>query len=401
MGERLDCESTWPHRRTYCTVTDTYRNIEHLLVERDPDTPVYCIYPHIYEQSTRHFVDGFSGRTLYAVKANNHPQIVALLHRFGVTHFDCASLSEIQLVAEQAPGSTSYFMNPARLPGHARDAQRNYGVRHFVIDHMNGLAPLLDEITVDNAVIFARMAVSHESAMADLSCKFGAKPENIPAILTAIRDAGAEPALAFNVGTGVTDPEAYAHSMDIARRALEQIDFQVRLLDIGGGFPRAYPGFEVPPLDDFFSRTAQARSDVPLADNGELLCEPGRALSAPGLSAVSKVLLKKTDRLYLNDGMYGAFWELRFKGHLRYACRAYRDGKPLLGETRPWRLFGPTCDSSDEMPGAVELPVDIEIGDHLEFGSIGAYSLSGRTTFNGFYSDEIVTFSDPNAAPPD
>ena len=53
---------------------------------------------------------------------------------------------------------------------------------------------------------------------------------------------------------------------------------------------------------------------------------PGRVLSAPGLSAITRVLLRKTDSVYLNDGMYGAFWELRFKGHLGYPCRAYRNG---------------------------------------------------------------------------
>ena len=54
-----------------------------------------------------------------------------------------------------------YYMNPVRFDGHARTAQRTYGVRHFVIDHHTGLAPLLSEIDAENSVIFARMAVSH------------------------------------------------------------------------------------------------------------------------------------------------------------------------------------------------------------------------------------------------
>jgi ornithine decarboxylase len=58
-----------------------------------------------------------------------------------------------------------------------------------------------------------------------------------------------------------------------------------------------------------------------------------------------------------------------------------------------FRLFGPTCDSSDALPGAVDLPADMRPGDYLEFGSIGAYSLSGRTDFNGHYSDTVVTVS--------
>jgi len=379
---------------------DVYDNVENLLLAADPHLPVYCVYPHVYRESTRHFLDGFPGRVLFAVKANNHPKILTQLFAAGVRHFDCASLEEIKLVDEVCPGSKMYFMNPVRLAGHARAAQMEYGVRHFVVDHHSGLAPLLNEIEVSQSVIFARMAVSHESALEDLSAKFGAKPENIPTLLKEISDAGAEPALAFNVGTGVTDPDAYAYAIGIAREALAKLPFKVRLLDIGGGFPRLYPGYHVPPLDDYFSRTRDAAQTLSLADNGELMSEPGRALSAPGMSAVTRVLLRKADRVYLNDGMYGAFWELRFRGHLAYPRRAFRNGLPLGGDMRSFRIFGPTCDSTDELPARVNLPADIDVGDHIEFGSIGAYSLSGRTDFNGFYSENVVSFSDERSLPP-
>lgn len=381
-------------------MTASYRSVEELLRKTQPQTPVYCVYPHVYQQSTRHFLDGFSGRVLFAVKSNNHPVVLKLLHKFGIRHFDCASLAEIQLVSELCADSTIYYMNPVRLNGHAREAQRKHGVRHFIIDHHSGLAPLVDEIDPVDTVIFARMAVSHESAMENLSSKFGARPENIPELLQSIADTGAEPALAFNVGASVTSPDAYVYAMGVARDVLDKLPFRVRLMDIGGGFPKSYPGFEVPELKQFFERTALAKADLPLADNGELLSEPGRALSAPGLSAVVRVLLRKADRIYLNDGMYGAFWELRFRGHKQYPCRTYRSGEALSGETRAFRLFGPTCDSSDVLPAKVDLPADIDVGDHVEFGMIGAYSLSGRTRFNGFYSDDIVTIDDQKSLPP-
>ena len=52
------------------------------------------------------------------------------------------------------------------------------------------------------------------------------------------------------------------------------------------------------------------------------------------------------------------------------------------------------------MPGTVELPADIDVGDYIEFGSIGAYSLSGKTDFNGFHSDDVVTISSSESFPP-
>ena len=116
-----------------------------------------------------------------------------------------------------------------------------------------------------------------------------------------------------------------------------------------------YPGFPVPPISEYFAAVREAMTALPLSENGEILCEPGRALAAPGLTAVVEVLMRKDDRLFINDGVYGIFWELRLKGHDRYPAAAYRDGRPLAGQQRDFRLYGPTCDNIDVLPGAVGL----------------------------------------------
>ncbi len=381
-------------------MTKSYRNVPELLLQSDPHQPVYCIFPHVYRNSTQEFLEGFPGRVLYAVKANNHPAVVEILHQSGVRHFDCASLQEVELVYTHCPDATIYFMNPVRFEGDARTAQQQYGVRHFVVDHESGLRPLLDEIDASKSVVFARMAVSHASAQADLSSKFGAPPPEVPELLDQIYRAGAEAALAFNVGSGVEDPAAYSYALDIANGVLNNTPRPIRLVDIGGGFPKSYPGLSVPPLGAFFERVTRSSRALPLADNGELLAEPGRALSAPGMSTISRVLLRKTDRIYLNDGLYGAFWELRFKAHLEYPCRVFRNAHLLQEETETFQVFGPTCDSTDQLPVRLTLPANIDVGDHIEFGNIGAYSLSGRTDFNGFYSDNVVSITDTDAVPP-
>jgi ornithine decarboxylase len=115
---------------------------------------------------------------------------------------------------------------------------------------------------------------------------------------------------------------------------------------------------------------------------------------------VVEVLLRKDDRLYINDGMYGVFWELRFKAHTRFPVRALRDARRLDGPAASFRLYGPTCDASDVLPGEVALPADVRAGDYLEFGQIGAYSLSGRTRFNGHYSERIVRITADGEKPP-
>ena len=380
--------------------TENFTDVGDLLRTQCPKDPVYCIYPHIYRDTAKEFLSGFPGRVLYAVKANPHPTVLRLLTEVGVCHFDCASLPEIELVDKIDPDAAKYFMTPVRIRGAAGTAQEKHGVRHFVVDHLSGLAQLLQEIEPSRCVIFARMAVHHESAMEDLSRRFGAPPEAMPALLQAISDSGAEPALAFNVGSSVTDPEAYRYAMSVTKSVLEQLPFRLRLIDVGGGYPKSYPGFIVPHLDAYFTAVAESVATLPLADNAEVLGEPGRALAAPGMSAVVEVLLRKDDRLFINDGMFGIFWVLRIDGPDRFPVRTYRDGEPHNGETMEFQINGPTCDSTDTLPGLVQLPVDIRPGDYLEFGNIGAYSLGGRTDYNGFYSDRIVTITSPAEKPP-
>lgn len=380
--------------------TEKFSDVRELIRTKRPKEPVYCIFPHVYRATVKDFLKGFPGRVLYAIKANSEPSVLRLLTEARVRHFDCASLPEIALIDTIEPNAKKYFMNPARIRGAAGTAQEEHRVRHFVVDDLSGMSQLAKEIDTARSVVFARMAVHHESAMEDLSVRFGAQPEEMPALLEAIRDSGAEPALAFNVGSSVTHPDAYRHSISVTKSVLEQLRFRLRLIDVGGGYPKSYPGFIVPEVEEYFEAVAESFQTLPLADNAEVLSEPGRALAAPGMSAVVEVLLRKDNRLYLNDGMYGVFWVLRIDGHDRYPVRAYRNARPLEGATIEFQLNGPTCDSTDTLPGLVPLPVDIRAGDHLEFGNIGAYSISGRTDYNGFYSDRIVTITSPDESPP-
>jgi len=380
--------------------TEKFTDVGTLLRRESPKNPVYCIFPHVFQEITKEFLSGFPGRVLYAVKANSEPDVLRLLTDAGIRHFDCASLPEIEQVDAINPDVKKYFMVPTRIRGAARTAQEKHGVRHFMVDHSSGLIPLADEIDTTRSVIFARMAVHHESAMEDLSARFGAPPDEMPILLQSIRDSGAEPALAFNVGSSVTDPEAYRYAMSVTKSVLEQLPFRLRLIDVGGGYPKSYPGFMVPELEEYFAAVAESFDTLPLADNAEVLGEPGRALSAPGMSAVVEVLLRKDNRLFINDGMFGVFWLLRIDGPDRFPVRVYRNGEQHERETMEFQINGPTCDSTDTLPGLVELPVDIRPGDYLEFGNIGAYSVSGRTDYNGFYSDRIVTITSPAERPP-
>ena len=128
----------------------------------------------------------------------------------------------------------------------------------------------------------------------------------------------------------------------------------------------------------------------------ESSCEPGRALVAEGLSLITQVILRKGDSLYMNDGVYGSFDELTLPGWnadypaLVFTVDAKNRALPLPGTLKPFRVYGPTCDTLDVLPRPQMLPEGIGPGDYIVFDSIGAYSAAVRTTFNGFYPDNWV-----------
>jgi ornithine decarboxylase len=124
-----------------------------------------------------------------------------------------------------------------------------------------------------------------------------------------------------------------------------------------------------------------------------VMCEPGRALCAPGISLVTQVVMRRGDRLYLNDGIYGSFDEQRFISFDEnyppsgISLDAKGKAKLLSGEKRPFRAYGPTCDSADVLPRPVMLPNSIANGDFVLFDAMGAYTVSSRSPFNGYYPD--------------
>ncbi len=371
-----------------------------------PSEPVHCLYPEVLKARAAQFLSGFPGRVLYAAKANPDPRVLRLLWGAGVRDFDTASIPEIETVKAHLPEARCHFMTPLRLPGAASVAYAHYGVRSFVVDHPDNLGPLLQELEgCGDARVFVRLAASHGEATFDLSVKFGAEPALAVALLRDVKKAGFEPALAFNVGSLVARPAAYESAFALARWVLEEAEIRPSVVDVGGGFPVAYPGVETAPLGDFFAAVAKAREILPLAEGAELYGEPGRALVAEGMSLLTQVLLRKEDAVYLNDGLYGALNEVGLSGGtICFPFRAFRLDSGAVSEltsrAKPLRVYGPTCDSMDVLPHPWNLPENLQRGDFLEFGMAGAYSLAVRTHFNGFTHGGIVEVEGHSAVPP-
>ena len=56
------------------------------------------------------------------------------------------------------------------------------------------------------------------------------------------------------------------------------------------------------------SEINKALADLKLDFKPNIMCEPGRALVAESGSTVVRVILRKKQKLYINDGTYGSLY---------------------------------------------------------------------------------------------
>lgn len=372
-----------------------------------PALPVYALFPKRISRAVKKFMTGFPGKTMYAVKANPAAPLLDLIYQAGLRDFDTASLPEVKLIAERYKDATCHFMAPIRIRGTAGEAYRKYGVRSFVIDDERELKRIEEETGVTlpsekkQITLFVRLSTPVDGAFIELSSKFGVDAAAGAALLKKVAAAGFTPALTFHVGSLCIRPLAYRQALEFCRDAVEMSGVELAGFDVGGGFPAPYPGVPAPAMDEYFAAIKEARKTLKLSKTAQLYCEPGRALCAEGLSTITQVIRRRDDRLYLNDGVYGSFDEMTLPDwNIDYPRRVYmRTGSGKVvevgGPRRPYRVYGPTCDTLDKMPRPILLPHTLGDEDYIEFGMVGAYSCALRTAFNGFYPDQWVEVQEP------
>ncbi len=363
-----------------------------------PVQPVTLIRPHAARRAARFFVEKFPGRSLYAVKANPSPDLLAILWDSGVTHYDVASISEVRMVAKALPEATLCFMHPVKAEEAIAEAYFEHGVRTFSLDTMDELEKILR--ATENAAdlnLCVRIRVSSDHSKLSLASKFGAEPAEMKELLFAARQAADALGICFHVGSQAMTPAAFAEAMERVRAAIVGAAVTVDIVDVGGGFPSTYPGMEPPPLETYFEVIHKAFESLPISYSAELWCEPGRALCAEYASLLVRVEKRRGDELYINDGAYGALFDAAHIGW-RFPVKLVREGGSDAKDVA-FSFYGPTCDDLDHMAGPFHLPADVQSGDYIEIGMLGAYGCAMRTGFNGFGSDlKYVAEDEPMAS---
>lgn len=364
-----------------------------LATQTRPVQPVTLVRPHAAARAARFFVEKFPGRSMYAVKANPSPDLLRILWDSGITHYDVASIAEVRLVAATLPEATLCFMHPVKAEEAIVEAYFAHGVRTFSLDTMDELEKIVRATKgAEDLNLCVRLRVSSEHSKLSLAAKFGVAPDEARDLLIATRQAADALGLCFHVGSQAMTPAAYSQAMERVRAAIVEAAVTVDIVDVGGGFPSHYPGMEPPPLETYFAVIHRAFEDLPVSYSAELWCEPGRALCAEYSSLIVRVEKRRGSELYINDGAYGALFDAAHVGW-RFPVELLRE-EPSDAKDVEFSFYGPTCDDLDHMAGPFALPADIQAGDYIEIGMLGAYGCAMRTGFNGFGAVETVEVAD-------
>ena len=353
--------------------------------------------PHAAARAARFFVEKFPGKSLYAVKANPSPDLIRVLWDNGVTHYDVASIAEVRLVRGLLPDAVLCFMHPIKAPGAIREAYFEHGVSTFSLDSSEELAKIVAATRTEDGTaardlrLCIRLRVSSEYSELSLASKFGCDLTEAPVLLREARQYADWLGVCFHVGSQAMTPFAYVQALDRTRAAIAEASVVIDMIDVGGGFPSVYPGLEPPPLEDYFALIHQHFYALPIAYNAELWCEPGRALCAEYSSLIVRVEKRRGEELYINDGAYGALFDAAHVAW-KFPVRALEDD--LIKAEMDFAFYGPTCDDADYMQGPFPLPSDIQAGDYIEIGMLGAYGAAMKTDFNGFGATRHVVVED-------
>ena len=371
-----------------------FKTVNELVNLLKPDYPVYCIRPNEIKKSVSFFKENFPGRIIYAVKTNPIEKIIKQIIANGVNEFDVASLNEIKLINKIYPAARLHFMHTIKSKNSIATAYNDYNVKSFSLDSKDELRKILDATNqAKDLELFVRIAISNEHAEIDLSRKFGALPSEALGLVRLCKQHAKKLGISFHVGSQCMHKISYSKGIKEISNIIKKTKIIPDTINVGGGFPSIYPDLNPEPLSNYMLEIKKELNNLKLDKLPEIVCEPGRAIVAESGSTIVKVILRKKNNLYINDGTYGSLFDAGAPNFV-LPSKMIKEGRVQSKKLTAFSFFGPTCDGLDYMKGPFLLPNNIKEGDYIELGQLGAYSLTFRTNFNGFYSNEIHELSD-------
>ena len=371
-----------------------FKNVSELVNTLKPDYPVYCIRPDSIKTSTQFFKNNFPGKVLYAVKTNPNKEVLNHIISNGINNFDAASINEILLIKNLKPDAHVYFMHTVKSRNDISEAYFNLGIKDFALDTKDELIKILEATNhAKDLILYVRIAISNEHAEIDLSRKFGAHTSEALGLVRLCKEHAKKIGISFHVGSQCMHKISFTKAIKEVGNVIKKTKIIPDIINVGGGFPSVYPDLNPEPIENYLDEIKISVAKLNLPSAPELICEPGRAIVAESGSTIVKINLRKKQKLYINDGTYGSLFDAGVPNFI-LPSKMISNGRIQSKKLTPFNFYGPTCDSMDFMKGPFLLPNNIKEGDYIELGQLGAYGLTFRTKFNGFYSDEIFELAD-------
>jgi len=373
-----------------------FTSVENLVNQLKPDKPVYCIRKKSILSASKFFQKKFPGKILFAVKTNPHPEIIKTLIKSGINQFDVASIEEVKAVRKFSQTAKCSYMHTVKSRESISEAYFKYGIKTFALDTKDELIKIIESTSnAKDLELFVRVAVSNEHAEIDLSKKFGALNSEAAGLLRLVKQHSKKIGLSFHVGSQCMHPISYAKGITEIGNIIKKTKIIPNYINVGGGFPTIYPDLIPQSLDDYFEEIKKSLENLKIENLPEIICEPGRALVAESGSTIVRVNLRKKQKLYINEGTYGTLFDAGTP-NIVFPSKMIKESshKIISKKLTAFDFYGPTCDSMDYMKGPFLLPNNIKENDYIELGQLGAYGLTFRTEFNGFFSNEIYEVED-------
>ena len=373
-----------------------FKSVEDLVNNLRPDKPVYCIRKNSILSASRFFQKNFPGKILYAVKTNPNSEVINTLIDSGINQFDVASIEEIKTVRNFSQTAKCSYMHTVKSRESIRDAYFKYGIKTFALDTKDELIKIIESTSgAKDLELFVRVAVSNEHAEIDLSKKFGALNSEAAGLFRLVKQYAKRIGLSFHVGSQCMHPISYTKGIKEIGNIIKKTKIIPDYINVGGGFPTIYPDLVPQSLMNYFDEIKKGLENLKLNNLPEIICVPGRALVVESGSTIVRINLRKKQKLYINDGTYGSLFDAGTP-NIVYPSKMIKEtsNKIISKKLTAFDFYGPTCDSMDYMKGPFLLPNNIKENDYIELGQLGAYGLTFRTQFNGFFSDEIYEVED-------
>ena len=371
-----------------------FKSVDEMINQLKPVEPVYCIRKKSIQLAAKFFKKKFPGKILYAVKTNPNPFVLKTLIESGIKNFDVASIKEIETIKKIKPDANCAFMHTVKSRESIKKAYFVYGIKSFSLDTKEELIKIIESTNnAKDLELFVRVYVSNEHAEIDLSKKFGALNSEAVGLMRLTKQYAKKIGLSFHVGSQCMHPISYSKGISEIGNIIKKTKIVPDVLNIGGGFPTIYPDLIPQPLENYFEEIKKSLKNLNLNKIPEVICEPGRAIVAESGSTIVRVNLRKKQKLYINDGTYGTLFDGGVP-NIVYPSRLITNGRIISKKLTSFDFYGPTCDGMDYMKGPFILPNNIKENDYIELGQLGAYGLTFRTHFNGFYSNNIFEVED-------